>query len=255
MPAEREEVLGSATQAAVVRIGDTVRRPAGPWTPAVHALLRHLEDVGFEGAPRALGVDEQGREILSYLPSTSVWAYAEPVIAASSCVLLRLHDDLDNFAAPVGAVWRHEIDDAVDLRIGHNDIGPQNTVFASGLPYGFIDWELAGPRPPLYDFAYAAINFTPLRPDQFCRMVGFDEPPDRGRRLRLFCDAYGLEDRSTLLDAMERFERDDLRVMVEGGRAGVSPHSRYLARGEDRFLRYDLDWLVANGGELERAIR
>ena len=41
----------------MVRVGDTVRRPAGPWTPAVDALLRHLEDVGFPGAPRALGRD------------------------------------------------------------------------------------------------------------------------------------------------------------------------------------------------------
>ncbi len=45
----------------VVRIGDTVRRPAGPWTPAVHALLDHFHAVGFRGAPRALGIDEQGR--------------------------------------------------------------------------------------------------------------------------------------------------------------------------------------------------
>ena len=38
----------------VVRIGDTVRRPAGPWTPAVHALLGHLHATGFPGAPRPL---------------------------------------------------------------------------------------------------------------------------------------------------------------------------------------------------------
>ncbi len=57
-------LLGGNTS-TVVRVGDTVRRNAGPWTPAVHALLRHLEYVGFTGAPRALGMDEQGREVLS----------------------------------------------------------------------------------------------------------------------------------------------------------------------------------------------
>jgi len=31
----------------VVRVGDTVRRPVGPRTPAVHALLRHFERVGW----------------------------------------------------------------------------------------------------------------------------------------------------------------------------------------------------------------
>ena len=47
-------------------MGDTVRRPAGPWTPAVHALLHHLEAAGFEAAPRALGLDSEGREVVSY---------------------------------------------------------------------------------------------------------------------------------------------------------------------------------------------
>src|SRR2546428_13819886 len=49
-----------------VHVGDTVRRRAGPWTPAVHELLRFLEREGFP-APRARGMDEQGREILEYL--------------------------------------------------------------------------------------------------------------------------------------------------------------------------------------------
>jgi hypothetical protein len=31
----------------------------------VRALLLHLEDVGFEGAPRHLGTDERGRDVLS----------------------------------------------------------------------------------------------------------------------------------------------------------------------------------------------
>ena len=30
---------------SVVRIGDTVRRTAGRWTPAVHGLLRYLEEL------------------------------------------------------------------------------------------------------------------------------------------------------------------------------------------------------------------
>ena len=46
--------------------GDVVHKQASPWTPTVHALLRHLEDAGFDGAPRALGFDDQGREMLTY---------------------------------------------------------------------------------------------------------------------------------------------------------------------------------------------
>ena len=50
-----------------VRVGDTVRRQSGPWTPAVHALLKHL-DGRLPRIPQVLGEDEQGREVLSYLP-------------------------------------------------------------------------------------------------------------------------------------------------------------------------------------------
>src|SRR5260221_6573384 len=57
-------LAGGNMSSGVVRVGDTVRRPAGPWTPAVHALLAHLHAVGFDGAPRPLGVDERGREVL-----------------------------------------------------------------------------------------------------------------------------------------------------------------------------------------------
>ena len=52
----------------VVRVGRTVRRPVRPHTAAVHALLRHLEAAGFDGAPRVLGIDAKNREVLTYLP-------------------------------------------------------------------------------------------------------------------------------------------------------------------------------------------
>src|SRR4051794_31386189 len=58
---------GGRLTAGVVRVGDPVRRPTGPHSAFVHALLTHLEAVGYAGAPRLLGVDEHGREILSSL--------------------------------------------------------------------------------------------------------------------------------------------------------------------------------------------
>src|ERR1700753_2437604 len=64
---------GGNMSGPVVRVGDTVRRPAGPWTPAVHALLAHLHDAGFEGAPRPLGLDSSGREVLTFIPGTVAW--------------------------------------------------------------------------------------------------------------------------------------------------------------------------------------
>ena len=41
----------------IVRRGDRLLRPMGPWSPAVHEYLRHLEAAGFEGSPRVLGIE------------------------------------------------------------------------------------------------------------------------------------------------------------------------------------------------------
>src|SRR3954462_8377313 len=70
---EPEVVLvgGTANRGQVVRVGETVRRPQRPSRPAPHALLCHLAAVGFDGAPRFPGVDEEGREGLSVVPGTA----------------------------------------------------------------------------------------------------------------------------------------------------------------------------------------
>jgi hypothetical protein len=47
-----DQLLDGGYLNAVVRIGDTVHRPTARWSPAVHALLRHFEEAGFDGAPR-----------------------------------------------------------------------------------------------------------------------------------------------------------------------------------------------------------
>jgi len=64
-----EQILHGGNTSVVVRVGDTVRRHTGRWTPAVHALLAHLTSVGFADAPTVQGIDDQGREI----PSVRRW--------------------------------------------------------------------------------------------------------------------------------------------------------------------------------------
>src|SRR5437763_1005776 len=50
-----QALAGGNVADAVARVGNTVRKPSGYWTPAVEALLAHLEAGGFTGAPRPLG--------------------------------------------------------------------------------------------------------------------------------------------------------------------------------------------------------
>jgi hypothetical protein len=84
-PAARERHGGRMTS-GIVRIGDRVRRPAGPWTPAVHEYLRHLAQAGFPGSPSVLAAGPAG----SLVVITSVsggclrWAEVSPGELAGS---------------------------------------------------------------------------------------------------------------------------------------------------------------------------
>jgi hypothetical protein len=69
-----EQHLPGGFVTTVVWAGDTVRRRPSPNAAFVHDLLRFLEGRGWEGAPRFLGVDERGREVLSYLEGHVPWA-------------------------------------------------------------------------------------------------------------------------------------------------------------------------------------
>src|SRR5213593_1672940 len=103
-----EEVALGGNLSDAVRVGDTVRRNAGPWTPAVHSLLRHLEMVGYTGAPKALGIDSRGREVLSYLDGEcGEYPLAEHLTTDEALVtvatMLRMfHDAQYGFRPPVG---------------------------------------------------------------------------------------------------------------------------------------------------------
>ncbi|HEX7737187.1 MAG TPA: hypothetical protein VF458_20245 [Ktedonobacteraceae bacterium] len=59
-------LLGGQLTPGIVRVGTTARRPPKDNAAFVHDWLLFLGDQGFPFAPRFLGMDEQGREMLSY---------------------------------------------------------------------------------------------------------------------------------------------------------------------------------------------
>jgi hypothetical protein len=67
-----QALAGGRRTHGIVRVGQAVRRSLHQRSDYVHALLRHLEAVGFDGAPRLLGIDAQGREVLTCLPGEVV---------------------------------------------------------------------------------------------------------------------------------------------------------------------------------------
>ncbi|WP_405060868.1 aminoglycoside phosphotransferase family protein [Kribbella sp. NBC_01505] len=182
---DSEELLPGGNVGGAVRVGDTVRRATGPWTPAVHALLEHLAGTELTGLPRVHGFDDQGREVLDFLPGT---AYGQEVpddaLAEAMRWLAQYHRVVASYR-PVGeVVWRAGTAElAAGQIICMHDYGYYNWI---GTPAGFsgvIDWDLAGPGVPLDDLGFTAWNTAPL-------VVPLD-PAYLAARLRLMADAYG----------------------------------------------------------------
>ncbi len=224
---EPEIALRGGTHGPVVRIGDTVRRVPAPARDAIHALLRHLELVGFTGAPRCLGLDDQGREILTFIDGEVAvrldgqplpdYVRSDSALTQLGRLTRELHDATVGFEAPPGTEWSYLEGAPRDGEvICHNDLGPWNTVFRSGAPVAFIDWDGAAPAPRMWDVAYAVYRFVPFVPDEICSTIlGWNEPPERLRRTQIFCDAYAIE-RSDVFTTMER----RIELMIATGIAG-----------------------------------
>ena len=250
---DEEMAFDDGNVSAVVRVGATVRRVPGPWTRTIHALLRHLERVGFPGAPRAVGFDEQGREVLTFVagethPSPLVSFGSDAGLAAVARLLRRYHDATTTFVAPHDATWRFQIGaPATGDVVCHNDIAPWNTVVADGRPSAFIDWDFAAPGPRSWDIAHALWRFVPLYDDE-----QFGTPTEQARRMRLFCDAYGLEDRRGLLDLIERRQHVLYNSVVAWAAAGDPAFAAMCRDGHTKGILGDLAYVRRYRAEFER---
>lgn len=211
----------------VVRVGTTIRRPPKPSSPSVQALLRHLHQTGFDGCPHPMGVDHQGRDVLSFVEGHggSIPLREETVtdgaLAEQAQLIRRFHDASASWAHH-HLTWDPLLSDPARSSevVCHNDVSIPNTVYRAGRPVALVDWDFAAPGRRLWDLAYAVWWLVPLHRPEFMTAIGWP-PVDRARRLRLFVDAYGLDaGRSQLLDVVgerQRRNQGQLRSWVAAG--------------------------------------
>lgn len=195
----RSEPLGGGWQTVVVRVGDTVRRTASPWSPAVLALLRHLELEGCAWSPRLVGsgFDAEGNECLTFIEGESLQPapWDDAAIGAVGVMLADFHRAAATFRPLPDAVWKDWFIRRLgrpERGFGHGDLGPWNVMAVDGRPTGMIDWDSAGPMDPMYDLAQAAWLNVQLHDDDVGELAGLGSPAERARQLRSFLDGYGL---------------------------------------------------------------
>jgi Ser/Thr protein kinase RdoA (MazF antagonist) len=238
---------GSQNRGAVVRVGNTVRRLRGPGHDVVEALLIHLEQVGFDGSPRFLGIDDQGRQIFEYLDGstnrTPPWQHDDAANAVElgrlAAWLRRLHDATADFVPPAGAQPRRQLPLAGDVWT-HGDVGYPNVVYRHQQLIGLIDWEFAAPAHRCCDpAALLAVSVRGPRPD-------VDDNTRRAAATKLaaatIANGYGMtEEEVRALPEMAAAVLDDAR-RFQG--VSMSDDERHRSAWRSRWLRDNIDQLV-----------
>ena len=241
-----EEGLAGGNMNAPVRRGERVHRAAGPWTPTIHALLRHVRAGGLAWAPEPFGFDEQGREVIAFVEGDVYndelpgWIWTDEVLAAAARMLRAFHDAAADFRGQPGRppIWQLPTHEPAET-ICHNDFAPYNWVFRDRRLVSVIDWDTASPGSRIGDLAYLAYRLVPLadptNPEALLSTDG-----ERRRRLKLACEAYGGDiDPNGLLDAVDRRLDELADFTLERAKAG-GPAELF---GHVELYRADADWV------------
>ena len=238
-----EQRLPGGFVTPVVRAGNTVRR-APPEDPEfVNALLGWFERHDWGGAPRFLGTDERGREVLSFIDGHVAWEPVQPPSVTSDASLTRLARLVREF---------HDLTGGTPLAAGaevvcHNDLSPKNTVYrdsGTGMaPVAFIDWDIAAPGKRIQDIAHVCWQYLDLGP-------GVADPATAARRMRLICDAYGLPDRGRLLETILWWQDRCWRGIEAKAADGDLAMIRLRDDGVARSVRDAFDWGSSHRAEL-----
>ncbi|MCX4835571.1 phosphotransferase [Streptomyces sp. NBC_01016] len=229
---------------AVVRVGDTVRRPASP--EFTRDLLRWFEVRGWGGAPRHHGSDDEGRDVLEFLDGHVAWEPRQPAAVSSDeslAALARLVRAFHDLTAGTELAGAEEV-------VCHNDLSPKNTVYrpvgGALRPVAFIDWDLAAPGRRIHDVAHVCWQYLGIGPS-------VTDTEDAARRMRLIADTYGLTDRSELVATVLWWQDRCWRGIQAGADSRDAAMMRLRDIGVVDEVRGAYEWVRERRTVLERA--
>ena len=252
---------GDVTE-GVVRIGETVRRPVGDHSALVHRVLQHLEVTGFEGSPRYLGIDDRGREVLSFLPGDvagrpwPAWVAEESRGLSVARLLRRLDDAMEGLGLPddLGVVVPDVEKEPRPTFIGHRDVTPENTVFRNGEACALIDFDLVRPSSRVDEVVNLLLWWGAwMAPEDRSPCMRGIDAAERGSRL---VDAYGLaeSDRQFVVPVAVATAERSWFTMRERARTLGGGWARMWEEGVGDRIRRRQQWLEQNGTALHDAL-
>ena len=240
---------GNATD-GVVRLGDTVRKPWEPTTPAVHELMRAVAAAGVD-VPAPRGRDERGRQILEFVPG-SLALHSPPLSLAElgrvGGLIRSIHDACEGFVPSAPAPWEPLIPapgGAADL-VCHGDLTPWNLLL--GERWVFIDWDGASPSTRLWDLAYSAQAFT--------LNDASAGPEGSAARLAALVDGYRADAalRARLPRAMAQRTESMHELLRTSHATGREPWGSMFVEGHGDHWRRTADYVAVHKGVWARAL-
>lgn len=261
MKNQSEELLAGGNVSRVYRSGDTVRRELKPDSPRIHRVLKHLESKGFSNAPKFLGIDEKGREILSFIEGEAgnyplkEFMWSNDVLIEIAKMLRQYHDAVSDF--PISGEWM-PIDNTPDSHevVCHNDFAIYNIIFRQEKSAGIIDFDLAAPGPRLWDIAYALYTCVPLSRhyhNEAGEAIHYNPSLDASRtrkRVKLFLDSYGMENMEEDYLEMVLLRLEGLcQYMKRKAGEGDPAFQKMIDEGHYEHYQKDIDFIRHRGKE------
>ena len=259
-------LAGGDVTEGVVRVGDTVRRPQGWHSPTVHRALTHLEVAGFQGAPRFLGIDSRGREVLSYLQGEvagrpwPAWVADEDRMVSVARLVRELDDALRPLGIPAGHLPAPFPPDAPApvwgpaTQLSHRDVTPENVVFRQGLAYALIDFDLIQPSTRVQSVVNLLLWWAAWLDPADRQPVMRDLDPFR--RGRLIAQAYELDDhdRTLIVPVAINTAAISWHTMQDRANRHGGGWRRMWDDGVGDVIQRRLAWLRRHQTELDQAI-
>lgn len=262
---ENKIVLEGGNVNEVIRVDETVRRPLKSWSSTIHKLLKHLEENRFKGAPKFIGIDENNREILSFIhgetavefPRLKSYMMTDKVLFDIANILKNFHDISTFLKRDINDEWMLSYPGTLPIEvICHNDFAPYNVVFSGGKVNGIIDFDTACPGPRIWDIAYTLYTFVPLGRfvyDPDCDVLTNYESNkhanSRKKRIAIFLNAYGMNQPNDLIDQIV-FRLETLcNTLITKANDGDEAFKKMIDEGHLLHYQNEIEFIKLHGHE------